>query len=68
MWLAWIGAALAQSNRELDPLELTVGQVSARQAQTCDDPKVATVDVTAGGKNNVRGVGVGERMGGSVDV
>jgi hypothetical protein len=68
MWLAWIATALAQSNRELEPIELYVGQVSSRQAQTCDDPKVATVDVTAGGKNNVRAVGVGETMCGSVDV
>ena len=68
MWLAWIAAALAQSNREIETLELYVGQVSGRQAQTCDDPKVATVDVTAGGKNNVTAVGVGETMCGSVDV
>ena len=68
MWLAWIATALAQSNRELDAIELYVGQVSTRQAQTCDDPKVATVDVTAGGKNNVTAVGVGETMCGSVDV
>jgi hypothetical protein len=68
MWLAWIGTAFAQSNRELPPVELQVGQVSSVTAQTCDDPKVATVDVTAGGKNNVRAVGVGETMCGSVDV
>jgi hypothetical protein len=68
MWLAWIAAALAQSNRETETIELVVGQVSHRQAQTCDDPKVATVDVTAGGKNNVTAVGVGETMCGSVDV
>jgi hypothetical protein len=68
MWLAWIASALAQSNRETETIELTVGQVSNRQAQTCDDPKVATVDVTAGGKNNVTAVGVGETMCGSVDV
>jgi hypothetical protein len=67
MWLVAIATALGQSNRELPPVELQVGQVSTRTAQTCDDPKVATVDVTAGGKNYVRGVGVGETMCGSVD-
>lgn len=68
MWLTWIGTALGQSNRELPPVDLYVGQVSTQTAQTCDDPKVATVDVTAGGKNNIRAVGVGETMCGSVDV
>ena len=68
MWLTWIGMALGQSNRELPPVELYVGQVSTVTAQMCDDPKVAMVDVTAGGKNNVRAVGIGETMCGSVDV
>lgn len=67
MWLAAIAIAFGQSNRELPPVELQVGQVSTVTAQTCDDPKVATVDVTAGGKNNVKAVGVGETMCGSLD-
>jgi hypothetical protein len=67
MWLVAIATAFGQSNREQPPVALQVGQVSTRTAQTCDDPKVATVDVTAGGKNNVRAVGIGETMCGSVD-
>jgi hypothetical protein len=68
MWLVAIALlSYGQSNRELAPVELQVGQSSARTAQTCDDPAVATVDVTAGGKNHVRAVGVGETTCGSVD-
>ncbi len=67
MWLCMIAIAFGQSSRELPPVELQVGQSSSRTAQTCDDPKVATVDVTAGGKNHVRAVGIGETMCGSVD-
>jgi hypothetical protein len=67
MWIVAVAVAFGQSNRELPPVTLQVGQVSDSTAQTCDDPSVATVDVTAGGKNHVRAVGVGETMCGSVD-